>query len=64
MQMTIVNFFFFFFLNPFSRFLWPTQVLLTVETDTDEGEEEADNGALLPPVHFSGAQTRPGWVIV
>ncbi|XP_019753155.1 transmembrane protein 110, like isoform X2 [Hippocampus comes] len=41
-----------------------SRVLLTVETDTDEGEEEAGNGALLPPVHLSGGQARPGWVIV
>ncbi|XP_077356835.1 transmembrane protein 110, like [Festucalex cinctus] len=40
-----------------------SRVLLTVETDTDEGEEDAGDEA-LPPVQYSGAQVRPGWVVV
>ncbi|XP_077399555.1 transmembrane protein 110, like [Vanacampus margaritifer] len=41
-----------------------SRVLLTVETDTDEDEEEDAGDEALPPVQYSGAQVRPGWVVV
>lgn len=47
------------------------QVLLTVETDTDEAsegeeedEEESDQEGRLPHVHYSGGPLRPSWVVV
>nr|XP_057921832.1 transmembrane protein 110, like isoform X1 [Doryrhamphus excisus] len=36
-----------------------SQVLLTVDTDTDE---EPNDGDSLPPVQYSGAPVRPSWV--
>lgn len=43
------------------------QVLLTVETDTDEaseGEEEPGDVGPLPHVQYSGGPLRPSWVVV
>ena len=47
--------------------IFPTQVLLTVETDTDEaseGEEEPGDTGPVPNVHYSGGPLRPSWVVV
>lgn len=43
------------------------QVLLTVETDTDEaseGEEDPSEDGLIPHIQYSGGPLRPSWVVV
>lgn len=43
------------------------QVLLTVETDTEEaseGEEDPGEDGPLPHVQYSGGPVRPSWVMV
>ena len=41
------------------------QVLLSVETDTDEASEgEEDDSGPLPHVQYSGGPLRPSWVVV
>lgn len=60
--------------RPLTRFVVLTvilifvlQVLLTVETDTDEaseGEEEPGDVGPLPHVQYSGGPLRPSWVVV
>ncbi|KAJ4924917.1 hypothetical protein JOQ06_003865 [Pogonophryne albipinna] len=42
-----------------------SQVLLSVETDTDEASEgEEDDSGPLPHVQYSGGPLRPSWVVV
>nr|XP_040030642.1 transmembrane protein 110, like isoform X2 [Gasterosteus aculeatus aculeatus] len=44
-----------------------SQVLLSVETDTDEaseGEEDPGDVGPVPPVQYSGGPLRPSWVVV
>lgn len=44
-----------------------TQVLLTVETDTDEaseGEEDSSENGPVPQVQYSGGPLRPSWVVI
>lgn len=50
----------------FSPFV-ASQVLLTVESDTDEvseGEEEPADVGPIPHVQYSGGPLRPSWVVV